>query len=117
MAKLTYHRSTKVAAAHPNYIRVTNLPRCRLRLINMNNDTDSCLMTCEILDKNQGNTTFETIALFEATQSIGAGVDVGWEGDIELGPDQDLRFWWEDTIGVAPTAGDVLTATVGFEML
>ena len=77
--------------------------------------TDACLMTLEIINKNALLDTLETIALFIRQQSLAAGHDIGWEGDIELGADQDLRAYFEDTAGIAPTAGDVLTVVVGYE--
>jgi len=118
MPSLLYHRRTLIAAAHPNYIRITNLPRCKLRLINCQDYTDVALITAQIIQKNASLAgAIESLALFQRQQQIAAAVDVGWEGDIDLGHDQDLLIVFEDTPDVAPTAGDLLYVTVGYERL
>jgi len=76
-----------------------------------------------IINKNQATPTPESISIFSRQQSIGGAYDVGWEGDIELGADQDLVAQFMDDYIVAtatfvpPAAADDLYITVGYEVL
>lgn len=121
MAPLVYHRSRMLSAGGtpPSRIRIDNLPKCKLRIINVQNETLTvgCMLTAEIIPKNALIGTSDTIAIFQRQWQTEAGIDVGWEGDIDLGIDQDLRITFESTLNNAPTLNDVLVATVGYEPL
>ena len=94
------------------------LGKCRLRQINVRNDTDVCLITSTLIKKNDSVNTNEGFALFNREETRAAGYDIVWEGDLEIDPSIDVNFVFEELGGgVYPTAGDVIKALVGIEYI
>ena len=115
MAKLTYFRAQiESVAATYEYIRLY-VGNAKLRIINCNNATVAippCRISLAIVNRNLTNTAVQTISLFHRQDQIEAGIDIGWEGDIEIGADQDLIATFENTTNL-----DILYLTAGVELL
>lgn len=98
-----------------DFIRITNLGHVILRSISMENRTDACVFLATLLTKNTPTVTDDDMPFIPWSETIGAGFMVNWEGELELGVDQDLMIIFNDSPGAAVTAGDEIIVYVGFE--
>jgi hypothetical protein len=116
MAPLLFHHYAIVSAgAGTETIRINNLGHVILRFISMRNETDVCIVTCGIVLKNTPNNSPETGIIVPRIDTVAPSYAVTWEGELELGEDQDLLLHFEDAVGVGPTAGDSLEGFISYE--
>jgi len=124
MASLSYFRKTETSAGDgfADQIYITNLGHAKLRVINVQCVEDVARISVEIISKGASHDrtkpTTETISLMHNITQNAIETDIGWEGDIDLAADQDLRVTFLNvTAGVLFAAAKTLIATVGFEYL
>ncbi len=116
MAPLLFYTYRAVGAGGTSdVIRITNLGHVILRSISMEDRTDACVVLATLLTKNTPTVTDDDMPFIPWSETIGPAFMVNWEGEIELGVDQDLMIVFADSPGVGVTAGDVLLVYVGFE--
>jgi hypothetical protein len=112
LTPLTHFQNTRLsAAAATEYIRLY-VGHAKLRLVALNDLNTVCRMSVAIVQRNDLAATRKNLMLFMGMDSVEAGLDIAWEGDIEIGQDQELLAFYQNTV-----LNDQLFITVGVELL
>lgn len=117
MPPLLYLQKRLVKSAGKRVITFTELPNCKIRIINVQNNTAVSIIDVVLMEKNAVLGVDTSISLMNAIEQVSGAKDLSWQGDQDIGINQKVCVTYnKDYVGTEPTDGDLLIATIGYEL-